>query len=66
MQTMQITQSTANTLSSLLSDLEEYYPNQIPINSRPTLEDFRRLQGQQEVIQYIRNLIEPDDTGEGI
>lgn len=61
---MKITQSTANTISTLIEELEEDFPNQLPINSDVSIEEFRRLQGQQEVIQYIRNLVAPEETEE--
>lgn len=61
---MKITLTTANTISSLLEELDEYFPKEIPINNAITIEDFRRLQGHQEVIQYIRNLIRPDEEEE--
>lgn len=61
---MKITLQTANMLSALLSDLEENFPNNIPINTYPSIEEFRRLQGQQEVIQFIRNLLDDGEDQE--
>ena len=58
---MKLNHTTTTILSDLLEDLEETFPDTIPINSNPSLEDFRKLQGHQEVIQFIRNLL---DDGE--
>lgn len=60
---MQINQSNKFVITSLLLELEKYYPNKIPLNTSDVqIEDFRILQGQQDVIQYIRNLVEPEET----
>jgi hypothetical protein len=53
--------SQVNTLKKLLKDLNENFDSNIPTGRNVGLEDFRRLQGQQDVILYIRNLIEGDD-----
>lgn len=58
---MKITYKNSQFLTGLIEDLEENFPNSIPINTPISIEDVRRLQGHQEAIQYIRNLL---DTGE--
>lgn len=58
---MKLTINSKETISSLLKELEETFPNKIPINCLPELGDFRNLQGKQEVIQFIRNLVEPEE-----
>lgn len=55
---MKLTNQTIGFLTALLKELKEAFPDSIPINSSPTLEEFRRLQGHQEVIQFIKNLKE--------
>ncbi len=58
---MELTLQSTQIISSLLEELETNFPNHIPINTHVSLEEVRRLQGQQEVVQYIRNLV---DDGE--
>lgn len=57
---MKLTNQSIGFLTALLKELKETFPDSIPINSSPSLEEFRRLQGQQEVIQYIKNLKEEE------
>lgn len=57
---MKITFESSKYFSGLLEELQEYFPNDIPSNLSVTIEDIRRLQGQQEVVQYIRNLLDDD------
>lgn len=59
---MKITFEVSNILEALLEELKDLFPDSIPINNTPSLEEFRKLQGQQEVIQYIRNRIAPEET----
>lgn len=61
---MRITFENSKIITALLEELEEHFPNKIPINSSPSLEEIRRLQGHQEVIQYVRNLVDEDETKE--
>lgn len=61
---MKLTFQTASVISALIEELEKDFPDTIPINNSPTIEDFRRLQGQQEVIQSIRNLVDTEDDKE--
>jgi hypothetical protein len=53
---MKLTDQSIGFLTALLANLQEQFPDSIPINTSPSLEEFRRLQGHQEVIQYIKNL----------
>ena len=62
---MKITSTSAGIITALLEELEEHFPNKVPIHTSPTLEEIRRLQGHQEVIQFLRNLIEEDNEYEG-
>ena len=41
----------------LLEGLKERYPNKVPMKGE-TLEDLRRLQGQQDVIFYISSILD--------
>lgn len=59
---MKINQTSSYVISALLEELDKHYPNQIPINQSPSIEELRRLQGHQEVIQHIRNLVDVDET----
>ena len=61
---MKLAFTTANTISSLLKELEENFPDTIPINNQISLEEFRTLQGQQEVLQFIRNLLDTEEDDE--
>lgn len=58
---MKLTDANVNTLRSLLKDLKLNFPSSIPINREVSLEEIRRLQGQQEIIQYIDNMIDAQD-----
>lgn len=61
---MKITNKSARVISALLKELERQYPNQIPINTPTSLEDLRKLQGHQEVLQSIRNLLDNEEGDE--
>lgn len=58
---MKITDRTSGFLKDLLEDLEMNFRNQIPIHAPISLDEFRRLQGQQEVVQFVRNLINNEE-----
>lgn len=60
---MKITFESSKTITSLITELEKDFPNNIPINSAPPIEEIRRLQGHQEVIQWIRNLLGEEEEG---
>lgn len=51
--------STAGVLHDLLKRLRERYPNRIP-NNLIELDHLRVLQGQQDVIQHIQELVDAD------
>lgn len=55
---MKLTNTTARVLSAIIKEAEQNFPNVIPINTSPSLEEFRRLQGHQEVIQFFRNMLD--------
>lgn len=61
---MKLTTQSIGFLKALLKELKENFPDSIPINSSPSLDEFRRLQGHQEVIQYIKNLTDGDDDAQ--
>ena len=61
---MKLTIESARAITTLLEELELHFPNNIPINNTPSLEDFRKLQGQQEVIQFVRNAIDDGEDDE--
>ena len=61
---MKITLNAAATLSGLLKELSRDFPDNIPINNDIDLLQIRRMQGNQEVIQWIRNLLESDEETE--
>jgi len=44
-------------LMELLEQLQKRYPNELPRNTKMSIEDMRVLQGQQIVIDYIINYI---------
>ena len=58
---MKITLTNSKIISGLIEELQKDFPNNIPINNDIDLLEVRRLQGQQEVIQWIKNLL---DAGE--
>jgi hypothetical protein len=57
---MKLTNQSIGFLTALLKELEEAFPDTIPINQPTTLEEFRKLQGHQEVIQLIKNIRDAD------
>ncbi len=62
---MNLNINTAKAITALLKELQEFFPNHIPINTEVSLEEVRRLQGHQEVIQFIQNLLGEDEDTEG-
>lgn len=51
--------SSAGVLNELIKKLKERYPNRIP-NTLIEVEHLRVLQGQQDIINYIQELIDAD------
>ena len=47
-------------LEYLLDMLEERYPNKLPIN-KITIEELRIKQGEQQVITYLRGILEGEE-----
>lgn len=45
----------------LLELLETYFSNKIPRNKNITIEEVRVIQGQQEVLDYLRGIIEKEE-----
>lgn len=61
---MNITQATANVISALIKELDTDFSATIPLSSSTNIEDLRRLQGQQDVVQYVRNLLTTEEEQE--
>ena len=45
----------------LLELLETYFSNKIPRNKNITIEEVRVIQGQQEVLDYLRGILEKEE-----
>lgn len=45
----------------LLELLETYFSNKIPRNKNITIEEVRVIQGQQEVLDYLRGTLEKEE-----
>lgn len=59
---MKLSHTNLKTAKAILKDLEENYPNKIPLETNIPIEQIRRLQGQQDIIQHIRNLVIDEDS----
>jgi hypothetical protein len=44
--------------ADLLTALEDKFPDSIPTSKSLTIEDFRRMQGNREVINFLRHQFE--------
>ena len=45
----------------LLELLETYFSNKIPRNKNITIEEVRVIQGQQEVLDYLKGILEKEE-----
>lgn len=49
-----------NTPKELLKELKDRFPNLLPSDEKMTIEEIRIRQGEQKVINYLKELIEDD------
>jgi len=58
---MKLTNKNAGFLTALIKELEETYPNVLPLDKKMSIESLRVLQGQQDILQHLRNLLDKQD-----